>query len=103
MSPPFAEPSETWRPLPSGIGVIDLSLEPAEVDGIDMLRVFSGYAGWSSGQLELELAIGSWLVLDAIDGDPFTTEPDDLWRHVLRRQRGAASLYADYPEDLSLN
>ena len=39
------------------------------------LRVFVGYAGWSPGQLELELSAGGWLVLDLVPDDPFSHGP----------------------------
>ena len=37
------------------------------------------------------------------NGDPFTAEPELLWRAVLRRQPGELSLYASYPDDPRLN
>jgi len=98
-----AAPSESWQPLPSGVGVIDLSMDPDDVPGVARLRIFAGYTGWSPGQLEMELAIGSWLSLEVEDGDVFTASPQTLWRLVLRRQRGAAAWYADFPHDLHLN
>ena len=32
----------------------------ASEDEVDDLRLYSGYAGWSAGQLEMELAAGGW-------------------------------------------
>jgi putative transcriptional regulator len=45
-------------------------------------RVFSGYAGWSGGQLEGELAAGAW-ALAAANGDVlFDTPFDELWERL---------------------
>jgi putative transcriptional regulator len=63
------------------------------------LRIFAGYAGWSGGQLELELESGGWYVVDAEDDDVFTDRPDSLWRDVLQRQRSSLRAMAFYPDD----
>jgi len=65
-------------------------------------RVFAGYAGWSAGQLEIELDEPSWIVADARVEDVFE-EPRDLWAEVLRRKGGPYSFLATMPEDPSLN
>ena len=46
------------------------------------------------GQLEEEIATGSWFVFDALPGDAFTDRPDDLWPMVLRRQGGIMAAVA---------
>ncbi|WP_336250070.1 YqgE/AlgH family protein [Stomatohabitans albus] len=51
-------------------------------------RLFFGHAGWEPGQLEGELSEGSWIVVDSLPDDPFTGDPDGLWRRVLSRQGG---------------
>ena len=85
-------------------GLFDLATPVELVDGaIELLRVFSGYAGWSSGQLEAELEAGDWLVVDAEAEDAFTDDPEHLWGRVLRRQGGELGLLATLPEDPSLN
>ncbi len=67
------------------------------------VRVFAGYAGWSPGQLEEEIATGSWFMFKALPGDAFTERPDDLWPMVLRRQGGMQAAVAFYPSDPTLN
>ena len=67
------------------------------------MRVFRGYAGWGPGQLEVEIAAGSWMVLDSEADDVFSDDPEELWRRVLRRQPGRLSWLADAPDDLSAN
>lgn len=91
-------------PLSGTIASADLAADPALVAGsIDGLRVFRGYAGWSPGQLELEIGTGSWLVVDSVESDIFTDEPDELWRSVLRRQPGRLGWLAGAPDDLAWN
>lgn len=59
-------------------------------------RVYAGYAGWSPGQLEQEIARGGWHVLP---GDPemvFDPEPLTLWKELVTR--GEAK-WVDLPAD----
>ncbi len=86
----------------AGIGFIDLTDPPDPEEPPVRIRVFSGYSGWDAGQLEVELAVDSWFIVDPIVGDVFG-DPEDLWSRVLARQEGHLSLYARYPEDPSLN
>jgi putative transcriptional regulator len=93
-----------WTPLVAGVGSLDLSHDPDLLAGaVQELRVFSGYSGWSSGQLEDELEAGAWFVVETADDDVLSTEPDSLWARVLRRQRGRLALYAAFPDDPTTN
>jgi len=86
------------------IGTVDLSADPDTLrDQLIEVRVFAGYAGWSPGQLEEEIATGSWLAFKALPSDAFTDRPDDLWSMVLRRQGGMYAAVAMYPSDPTLN
>jgi putative transcriptional regulator len=86
------------------LGTVDLTDDPFDIGvALVALRVFAGYAGWEAGQLEAELAQGAWFVVTLDPADPFVTTPENLWRDVLRRQRGRLSLFANYPEDANLN
>ncbi|MGH8887030.1 MAG: YqgE/AlgH family protein [Egibacteraceae bacterium] len=83
------DPPPGWQPIFSEIGVVDLGADPVLVaPGLRALRLFSGYAGWASGQLESEIESGAWFVIDATPEDPFWAEPPELWRRVLTRQGG---------------
>jgi putative transcriptional regulator len=91
-------------PLTGDIASADLAADPALlISSINALRVFRGYSGWGPGQLDDEIEAGAWLVLDPDPADLFTSQPDDLWRRVLRRQPGRLSWLADAPDDLSAN
>lgn len=87
-----------WRQIRGAIGVIDLDADPAVVvPDLSGLRVFAGYAGWGSAQLETEIASGAWFVIDAAVDDPFYSEPAQLWHRVLHRQGGLFTTVATDP------
>lgn len=100
---PDIEPSERWHPVLGGVGLVDVSRAPEELGGIDEARIFSGYAGWGAGQLEMELAVGSWVPVEASVDDAFDPVPNSLWRRVLKRQDGDVARYATYPDDPRTN
>jgi putative transcriptional regulator len=56
------------------------------------LRLFIGYAGWAPGQLEYELARGSWRVLPGTDELVFDAEPEKLWKQLAPAQEQRAAL-----------
>ena len=88
------------RRISGALGLVDLDVEPLSVvPSLAGLRVFAGYAGWSLGQLEAEIAEGAWFVVDGESRDPFSADPASLWREVLRRQRGELAYVATYPDD----
>lgn len=47
-------------------------------------RFFVGYAGWSGGQLESELAASAWLTVDVSMDLIFDTAPDAMWEAAIR-------------------
>ncbi|MBX3422665.1 MAG: YqgE/AlgH family protein [Pirellulaceae bacterium] len=46
-------------------------------------RIFDGYSGWGTGQLESEMAEGSWLVWDA-PADVLFGASEELWETAIR-------------------
>ena len=93
-----------WQPLSGSLGIVDLDRSPEEFLGrLTALRVYAGYAGWASEQLDGEIAEGSWHVVPGLETDPFTRTPDRLWADVLRRQPPPLSMLATLPADASLN
>jgi len=93
-------PQDDWTAVLGRVGMVDLQATPTDVaSGFDLLRFFSGYAGWGAGQLEGELREGAWLVLDAREADPLTPDPDRLWRGVLARQTDDRKWLAFFPPD----
>jgi putative transcriptional regulator len=93
-----------WRECFGRIGLIDLDVPPALLEGaIQRMRIFAGYAGWGSGQLEGEITEGAWYVVPSEPDDVFSLNPDGLWRRVLRRQRDQMAYLATYPDDPTQN
>lgn len=93
-----------FDPVVGRLGLVDLSRPASDVlGGVEEIRVFTGYAGWESGQLEGELEVGAWLVVAAHPGDPLSPDPASLWRLVLGRQRGRIAWLANFPDDLASN
>ena len=79
------------------------ALVNGEVEGLDLVRLFTGYSGWAPGQLDAELTSGAWHVVQALPDDVFTSDPDQLWRSVMRRQGGRMASQGLYPDDISVN
>ena len=52
------------------------------------LHAYLGYAGWSPGQLDAEIARGDWIVAPADAASIFDTPPDAVWRDLMRRMAG---------------
>jgi putative transcriptional regulator len=90
-----------WEQVAERIWLADLESMPPE--SVPRIRVFSGYAGWGSGQLEEEIGRGDWIVAEAALEDVFTEDPGRLWRAVLERQPDPIRLLAAYPPNPSLN
>jgi putative transcriptional regulator len=90
--------------LTGQFGLVDLDADPTSVAAhVGGVRVFAGHAGWAGGQLEDELAERAWFVVDAVQDDVLTPEPQLLWRRVLRRQGGDLAIVSTFAEDASLN
>ncbi len=63
-------------PIVGDLGTVDLTEDPLRIGAsLATLRVFAGYAGWGSGQLEAELEQGAWFVVPLDPDDPFTGNP----------------------------
>jgi len=67
------------------------------------IKLFAGYAGWSSGQLEDELKRDAWLTHPGSLELVFDSQPEGLWEKILRVKGGKYRLLAQMPEDPSLN
>lgn len=67
------------------------------------VRVFAGYSGWGTGQLESELGRDDWILARADREDVFGEDPGGLWSVVLTRLGGQYALVARMPLDPGLN
>jgi len=67
-------------------------------------RFFIGYSGWSEGQLDAELEQKSWIVCNNhFTQNIFFSDPDELWRDILKNMGGEYQVLANYPIDPRLN
>lgn len=94
--------SDTARPdtTPLLPGVYEVTAPDALDDlvkasaGPDRLRVYYGYSGWSSDQLERETRAGAWHVFDGTAAVVFDPDPATLWKrqipHADERMAAAA-------------
>lgn len=53
-------------------------------DPKDRIRVYAGYSGWASGQLEKEIARGSWRVVTADQFTIFEKDPRTIWEDLIK-------------------
>jgi len=102
----------TRRPSPKAVRVLDdvyLSGKREELEAAarggraqERVRVFSGYSGWTAGQLESEVKAGGWLVGPGDAAAVFSPEPGKLWRKVfLLLQRREAAQSSQSPSSIS--
>jgi putative transcriptional regulator len=95
---------DSFVPVVDDLGLVDLSEDPLALrDELSHARLYAGYSGWGAGQLDSELALGGWFVVEPELGDPFHDEGPGLWHRVLARQPGTLSALSLVPRDPSVN
>lgn len=67
------------------------------------IKVFSGYSGWASMQLEGELQRKMWTIVDVYNLDYTLPNDQGLWKNIMQNLGGEFLLWANAPEDVSLN
>lgn len=67
------------------------------------VRLYLGYSGWGAGQLEGELALGTWLPAPGTAERVFSDRPEGLWRRVVRSLGNAAEGLDEQPPDPAWN
>lgn len=72
-------------------------------DAQEKVRLIVGYSGWAAGQLEGELAGGSWLPAPLDVDGMFLADPHALWRRVVRSLGREALGLEELPPDVSWN
>ena len=77
--------------------VIDQKLSTSD------MKVFSGYSGWSPLQLENEILQKFWTVVDVYNLDYTLPNDQTLWKKIMQNLGGEYLLWANAPEDISLN
>lgn len=100
----FVDPAGAATLTFGSVGIVDPGADVAGLgESVRAIRAFGGYAGWSDGQLEQEIADEAWIDATGIAADVFTDEPDRLWSAVLDRKGGSWRVLARLPEDPTLN
>jgi putative transcriptional regulator len=56
-----------------------------DTDKGDRFRIYAGYSGWVSGQLEREVSRGDWHILQADAETIFNKAPSKIWPELIRR------------------
>ena len=67
------------------------------------IRFFVGYSGWSPGQLEEEMNLGSWMLSDLDANYLFKSKPKKLWKQVLKNIGDTHSVIAQMPDAANWN
>jgi putative transcriptional regulator len=98
----FDDVADAAAPIMDGLGFMAAEAQPEDL-AVRRLRLFAGYSGWGTGQLESELEESSWIVVEAQTDDAFADDPEELWRAVLHRKGGPFELMVDMPFDPGLN
>ena len=84
--------------------MVDLGAPPSEVKAdITGMRMFIGYAEWSPGQLDEEIAAGEWYVAPCLPSDVTAAGSVDIWGDVMRRQAMPLPLFSTFPARLGEN
>lgn len=79
------------------------SLIESEVVIASDIKFFVGYSGWSPGQLNDELKMGSWVV-DTMDNNYLINIPSDkLWKSTMTNKGSHLAIIAEIPDSLNLN
>jgi len=70
---------------------------------INDVKIFSGYSGWAAGQLDDEVQRKMWTVVDIYNLDYTLPNDQTLWKSIMQNLGGEYLLWANSPEDISLN
>ncbi|MGM0584420.1 MAG: YqgE/AlgH family protein [Pseudomonadota bacterium] len=76
------------KPLPGGLALtatVEILRDMAAGKGPDQAVLALGYAGWSAGQLEVELQQNGWLTCDADPELIFGPDDEAKWTAALRK------------------
>ena len=78
-------------------GIIDEQISVSEI------KVFSGYSGWGSLQLEDEVRRKMWTVVDVYNLDYTLPNDQTLWKNIMQNLGGEFLLWANAPDKVSMN
>ena len=78
------------------------SLSEEKID-LNSIKVFAGYSGWQTNQLEREVKAKLWVVVDIYNLDYTSANDQSLWKHIMQNLGGEFLIWANSPENVSLN
>ena len=67
------------------------------------IRFFLGYSGWSAGQLDAEMEIGSWVIAKMDPNYLFKISANQLWESILKNKGNIYSVISQVPDSNNLN
>ena len=67
------------------------------------IRFFAGYSGWEAGQLERELEEQAWIVASGNSEIALRKNNKKLWKNFISQMDKEYAIWANMPEDPSLN
>jgi len=67
------------------------------------IRFFLGYTGWALNQLDEELKESTWTVVNNTYPDLFEVSSDDFWKNELMKFGGEYQIWANAPQNPTLN
>lgn len=70
---------------------------------IEDVKIFSGYSGWAAQQLETEIQKKYWTIVDIYNLDYTLPNDQKLWKNIMQNLGGEYLIWANAPEDVSLN
>lgn len=83
-----SQASKAARVLPEVYNTADKDAIEKGIDsraGPSAFRIYLGYAGWAPAQLEREISLGAWSVMDGNAALVFDAHPDSLWSRLNAR------------------
>ena len=70
---------------------------------VENVKVFSGYSGWSANQLDREIQNKMWTPVEIYNLDYTLPNDQSLWKKIMQNLGGDFLLWANSPEDVSMN
>lgn len=67
------------------------------------VKFFAGYSGWSTGQLNEELNIGTWIAAEMDPNYLLAVPPKKLWSKVLAIKGDTFAVMSNIPDQISWN
>ena len=69
----------------------------------ESIKFFVGYSGWEPEQLDKELKLNSWIVLDGDLNNIMKRNTTNLWKDILKDMGKEFAVIAEFPNDPTMN